>query len=85
MQGPGSTILNVSPQSLLSTGRGVGVGESSTAQQSVEEFRARQARTRLYYTECESSVASFHRRREWAWGRRAPLEESAPFWGREPF
>ncbi len=49
----------MSPQSLLSTGRGVGVGESSTAQQSVEEFRARQARTRLYYTACESSVASF--------------------------
>ncbi len=60
-------------------GRVVGLGESSTAQQSVEEFRARQARTRLYYTECESSVASFHRRREWAWGRRAPFEEGEPF------
>ena len=33
---------------------------------SVEEFRARQAMTRLYYNECESSVASFHGRREWA-------------------
>jgi hypothetical protein len=35
----------VSPQSLLTTGGGVGLGESSTAQTSVEEFRARQVRT----------------------------------------
>ncbi len=28
---------------------------------SVDEFRARQARTRLYYTECESSVSFFLR------------------------
>jgi hypothetical protein len=39
----------------------VGLGESSTAQTSVEEFRARQARTRLYYTECESTVSFFLR------------------------
>ncbi len=31
-----------------------------TTVSTVEEFRARQARTRLYYTESESSVASFH-------------------------
>ena len=81
MQGPGSTILNVSPQSLLSTGRGVGVGESSTAQQLVEEFRARQARTRLYYTECESSVASFHGRGSGLRGGEHLLKRARPYEG----
>ena len=74
----------------------MGLGESSTAQTSVEEFRARQARTRLYYTECESSgqflssgIGSGLRggehllkRARPCGGERPPLGEGAPLWER---
>ena len=58
---------------------------------SVAEFRARQARTRLYYTACESSVASFHRKGSGLRGGEHLLRKGAcslwlgGWWGRAPF
>ncbi len=63
----------------------MGLGESSTAQTSVEEFRARQARTRLYYTECESSVTSFHGKGSGLTGGEHLLKRARPYEGDSPF
>ncbi len=59
----------------------MGVGESSIAQQSVEEFRARKARTRLYYTVLHVSPQSLLSTGEESGHRGGEhlIEEGAPF------
>ncbi len=81
----------MSPQSVSFFGKkGVGLGSVyDYTSPSVEEFLARQARTRLYCTVCESSVSFYKLVRTLAvgeestlWRGRAPVGESAPLCGR---
>ena len=68
--------------------KGVGLGSVyDYTSSSVEEFRARQARTRLYCAECVSPWSvSTSGSGLWLLGKRAPFGEGAPLWGRaRPF